>query len=42
LEKKKSKKGTVFEHNFNFSLFYQNFIKFIFFKKSKGTWLRKV
>jgi hypothetical protein len=31
-----------FEQYFNFALFYQNLIKFIFFKNSKGNWLRKV
>ena len=31
-----------FEQNFNFSLFYQNLIKIIFFKNSKRIWFKKV
>jgi hypothetical protein len=43
LRKKKSWKMVgFFEQNFNFSLFYQNLIKTIFFKNSKRTWLGKV
>jgi hypothetical protein len=36
------KMAGFFEQNFNFSLFYQNFTKTIFFKYSKRPWLRKV
>jgi phosphate starvation-inducible membrane PsiE len=33
------KMSGLFKHNFNFSLFYQNFIKITFFKNLKRTWL---
>jgi hypothetical protein len=41
-ENNPKKMTRFFEQNFNFSLFYQNLMKIIFFKNSKGTWLRKV
>jgi hypothetical protein len=31
-----------FEQNLNFSLFYQNLIKIIFYKNSKRIWLKKI